>query len=136
MGGPRGSMIVPADCGWHLLAGDASALPAIARRLEELPAGAHAQVLVQLDDAADQRSLRTAASAQVQWVDSAAGWLAALREQKVPPDAGFAWCAGEAQTMKRAREVLTEHHGHPREAMRVAAYWKAGVASFHEQIDG
>lgn len=135
VGGPRGSMIIPADCPWHLLAGDASALPAMARRLEELPAGVRALVLVQLDDAADRRKLQTAARADLQWVNSTAAWLAALRNLKLPPGEGFAWCAGEAQAMKQARELLAGHHGQPREAMKVAAYWKAGVASFKEQLD-
>ena len=54
VGGPRGSLVIPLDLDWHLLAGDASALPAIARRLEELPDGAQAQVIV-LADAGDQR---------------------------------------------------------------------------------
>ena len=38
IGGPRGSRIVPMDYDWHLLVADNSGLPAIARRLEELPA--------------------------------------------------------------------------------------------------
>lgn len=37
VGGPRGSMILPPGLDWQLLVGDATALPAIARRLEELP---------------------------------------------------------------------------------------------------
>lgn len=133
--GPRGSMIIPVDYHWHLLAGDASALPAIARRLEELPPGAHALVLAQVDDTLDRRALPTAASADVQWVSSAGAWLAALRELRLPTGEGFAWCAGEAQVMKLARDIMIEHHGHPREALRVAAYWKAGVANFHERLD-
>ena len=40
IGGPRGSMVVPTDYAWYLLAGDATAAPAIGRRLGELPAGA------------------------------------------------------------------------------------------------
>lgn len=135
VGGPRGSMVIPTDYGWHLLAGDASALPAIARRLEELPAGARARVLVHVDDAADRRSFHTAAHVDLQWASSAGEWLAALRELELPPGEGFAWCAGEAQAMKQAREVLTAHHRQPRDAMKVAAYWKAGVASFKEQPD-
>jgi len=46
IGGPRGSMIIPADYGWHLLAGDTTALPAIRRRMEELPAGVRAIVII------------------------------------------------------------------------------------------
>lgn len=133
--GPRGSMVVPTDYDWHLLAGDASALPAIARRLEELPAQALALVLVEVPDAADVRSLATRARAQVQWVHSTPDFLAALRALQLPPGEGFAWCAGEAQAMKVARATLLDHHGHPLHAMRVSAYWKQGVADFHERLD-
>ena len=53
--GPRGSFVVPLDFDWHLLIGDESALPAIARRLEELPAGVPAIVLIETADPADRR---------------------------------------------------------------------------------
>ena len=33
VGGPRGSFIIPTDFDWHLLVGDETALPAVARRL-------------------------------------------------------------------------------------------------------
>lgn len=135
VGGPRGSMIVPTDYDWHLLAGDDSALPAIARRLEELPVGKHAIVLVQVNSAADERSFDTRADVQVQWVRSSEAWLAALRALKLPAGEGFAWCAGEAGTMAQARDILLLEHGHPREAMRVAAYWKPGAADFHERLE-
>ena len=42
IGGPRGSFIIPTDYAWHLLVGDETALPAIHRRLEELPTGTRA----------------------------------------------------------------------------------------------
>ncbi|MCF7697685.1 siderophore-interacting protein, partial [Mycetohabitans sp. B2] len=38
VGGPRSSLVIPTDFDWHLLIGDDTALPAIARRLDELPA--------------------------------------------------------------------------------------------------
>lgn len=135
IGGPRGSMIVPLDYAWHLLAGDASALPAIARRLEELPAGSRARVLVQVADARDERALPSAAALQVQWVRSSAEWLKGLRELPLPEGDGFVWCAGEAKVVAKARELLLTQHRHPREAMRVAAYWKQGASAFHERLE-
>lgn len=134
IGGPRGSMIVPADYDWHLLAGDASALPAIERRLAELASGARAIVLVEVADAADCRHLDTAADTQVQWVHGREHWLRALHDLRLPAGEGFAWCAGEARTMREARELLTGHHGQPRERLKVTAYWKQGAADFHERL--
>lgn len=135
IGGPRGSMIIPLDYDWHLLAGDASALPAIARRLEELPPGARARVLVQVHDAADERAFDSAAQLEVEWVRTPADWQDALQAVVLPPGEGFAWCAGEAAMMREARDTLLNRHRHPREAMRVAAYWKHGASDFHERLD-
>ena len=133
--GPRGSMIIPLDYEWHLLAGDATALPAISRRLEELPAGARAFVLASVHDKADQREFHCAARVEIRWVDSDDELLSALRALPWPAGEGFAWCAGESSTMARARELLLQDKAHPKEAMRVAAYWKRGAADFHETLE-
>ena len=68
VGGPRGSFIVPMEFDWHLLIGDDTALPAMARRLAELPAGARAEVLIEVDGPADHIALPSAAELDVQWV--------------------------------------------------------------------
>ncbi|GCL61282.1 siderophore-interacting protein [Pseudaquabacterium pictum] len=130
--GPRGSMVEPTDFDWHLLAGDASALPAIQRRLAELPADAQAIVIVQAD-AADQRLLPTAAHRTLQWVPDTAALASAIDALDLPPGEGFAWCAGEAGAMARLRDLLLAK-GQPKEAMRVSAYWKRGAASFHDEL--
>ncbi len=134
IGGPRGSMIIPADHDWHLLAGDASALPAILRRLDELPAGTVAQVLVQVDDA-DERALHSAATVRAIWVRTAAQWLRQLRDAEWPAGDGFVWLAGEARVVAQAREIVLNERQHPREALRAAAYWKQGAEAFHERLD-
>lgn len=136
IGGPRGSMIIPADYDWHLLAGDASALPAIHRRLEELPAGARAIVLVQVPHADDRRAMHSAADVQLQWVHDDVAWLRALADLELPAGDGFAWCAGEARLMPQAREIVLQGHGIARESARVAAYWKQGASDFHERLEG
>jgi len=121
---------------WHLLVGDDSALPAIARRLEELPAGTPVTAIVQAPDPAERRHLHTAAALQLHWVDDAAGCLAKLRALRLPAGEGYAWCAGEAAAMAAVRKVLVDELGVGRHAMRAAAYWKRGAAAHHENLEG
>jgi NADPH-dependent ferric siderophore reductase len=132
VGGPRGSMVVPTDFEWHLLAGDASALPAIHRRLEELPASTRVLVLLQMPDAADRRVLASLAAMELQWVDTDSEWLAALRALDLPAGRGYVWCAGESSVMATARAIVLDEKRHPKADARIAAYWKRGEADFHE----
>ena len=134
--GPKGSLIIPVDYDWHLLAGDETALPAVARRLEQLPPGARAIVLLQVADLADRRELRSRADVRVTWVGDNAELLAAVRALDLPAGEGYAWCAGEAAAMAALRRVLVEDKGHPRDAIRAAAYWKRGATAHHENLEG
>lgn len=134
--GPRGSFIVPLDHDWHLLVGDETALPAIARRLEELPAGAAVTVIAQLADAADRRSFVSAANVDLRWVDAGGDLVAAVRALTLPGGEGYAWCAGEGAAMAEVRRVLVDEKGHGRHAIRAAAYWKLGAAGHHENLEG
>ncbi|HSV34338.1 MAG TPA: siderophore-interacting protein [Ramlibacter sp.] len=134
IGGPRGSFIIPLDYEWHLLVGDDTALPAIARRLEELPAGAQARVLLQVD-AADRRLFKTAADARVVWVSEASDLIDAVRALALPAGEGYAWCAGEARMAATVRRILVDEKGHDRHAIRAAAYWKQGAVAHHENIE-
>jgi NADPH-dependent ferric siderophore reductase len=136
IGGPKGSMIVPLDYDWHLLVGDETAFPAVARRLEQLPAGARAIVILQAADAADRRDFKSAANATVTWVETDAQLLAAVRALALPDGDGYAWCAGEAACMAALRRELVDVKGHPRDAIRAAAYWKRGATGHHENLEG
>ena len=51
----------------------------------------------------------------------------------LPAGEGFAWGAGEAAAMVRVRNLLLDK-GQPKEAMRVAAYWRQGQADYHEEL--
>jgi NADPH-dependent ferric siderophore reductase len=125
IGGPKNSMVIPADYPWHLLVGDATALPAVHRRLEELPAGVRAIVRIQLDDARDRRPLETAADLDLQWLSAGANLARVVRELQLPGTEGFAWCGCEAAQAIRVRHVLIDERRHPHEAMRVSNYWHA-----------
>lgn len=133
--GPRGSFVIPLDYEWHLLVGDETAIPAVARRLEELPAGARALVILQTGDAADERQFQTAANLSLQWVRSDEEMLAAVRALPLPAGEGYAWCAGEASVMAALRRLLVEEKGHDRHAIRAAAYWKRGEVAHHQNLE-
>lgn len=136
VGGPRGSFIIPLDYDWHLFVGDETALPAISRRLEELPAGTQALVVVQVGDAGDRRAFHSAAAVSVQWVGAGQSLAGAVRAMTLPEGEGYAWCAGEAAAMAELRRALVEEKGHSRNAIRAAAYWKRGAIAHHENLEG
>jgi len=70
----------------------------------------------------------------VRWFDTAEDLVADVRALALPDGRGFAWGGGEAALMARVRAVLNDK-GVPREATRVSAYWKRGVAEHHEHLE-
>jgi NADPH-dependent ferric siderophore reductase len=143
VGGPRGSFIVPDDFDWYVFAGDETALPAIGRRLAELPAGTRAIAVIEVANAAEQQQFETKADVDVRWLhrDGAdpgqAGRLEpAVAELSLPRGDGYAWAAAEASVAKALRRVLVEKHQLPKERIKAAAYWKHGAAAVHETYDG
>lgn len=142
LGGPRGSFILPDGLPWQLLIGDDAALPAIARRLTELPAGTPVQVLLETRDAGTQLALPTAAAAQITWLHrgsaapGSSGLLAAAAGRLPKPDGdGFVWAAGESAEIAAVRQVLVSRWGLPKQQIRAASYWKRGAESHHEVMD-
>lgn len=131
LAGPRGSMVVEPALDWHWLLGDESAMPAIERRLAELPATACATVRVQLRNPADRRDWHSAAGLDLQWV---ASLDAAVQALELPPGQGFIWAAGEHAAMARLRPLLLAKPGADAKRMRIAAYWKQGDAAHHAEL--
>jgi NADPH-dependent ferric siderophore reductase len=139
IGGPRGSFIIPTDFDWHLLIGDDTALPAIARRLGELPVGTRAVVLAEVDNPADRVTFDTAANVTVTWAyregapagssDVLARTLAKL---SLPAGDYYAWVACESLTAKALRAQLIADHGANPKWMRAAGYWRRGAVAVHE----
>ena len=129
--GPRGSLVIPMGFDWHWLIGDESALPAIARRLAELPTGTAATVRIQVRNPADQRPLASAAALDLAWVDSLPG---AVQDLALPTGVGYIWAAGEAGEMAAVRKAVLAKPGVDAKRMRIAAYWKRGVADHHEDL--
>lgn len=141
LGGPRGSFILPDDLDWQQLIGDDAALPAIARRLEELPAGAQVQVLLETRNASTEPPLPTRADARITWLhrqaaDPGRGSLLTRAAQTLerPDGEGFVWAAGEASDIAALRRELVARWGLANHQIRAASYWKLGSVSHHEVI--
>jgi NADPH-dependent ferric siderophore reductase len=130
--GPGGAYAPSPDADWHLLAGDESALPAIAAALERLPVDAPARVFVEVSDPAEEQKLVTDGAAEIVWLhrgDRAVGaaLVEAVRALEFPPGAVHAFVHGEAHFVKELRHLLRVERGLPKEALSISGYWRRGV---------
>lgn len=141
IGGPRGSTVIPDDFDWWLLVGDETALPAIGRRVEALPAGVSVTTLVAVAGPEEEQRFDTAAHHRAIWVhrsperaDDPAPVLAVLRGLATPRGEGFVWIAAEATVARAARDWI-DATGHPAAWRKSSGYWKRDVANAHERFD-
>lgn len=138
--GPPGGLIVPHAYDRYLLAGDLTALPAIARRLEELPRDARGGVVVEVADAGQEIALDAPEGFEVRWLhrgDRPAGTGDALAEAvtAVSVPAGervYVWAAGEAGQLKPLRRWVRDALRLERADHDISGYWKRGVVDFDE----
>lgn len=128
--GPCGLAIAPAS--WYLLAGDETALPAIARILESLPADVEGRVLVEVAAGEDELPLRAPAGITVSWLhrdaapDAPLGPLPdAVRGLALPDrEDAFFWIACEFHALAALRTHLRAERGIPRDRMLLVPYWR------------
>lgn len=128
IGGPRGSMIVPDIFDSYLLIGDETALPAIARRLENLAANRKALVVIEVENGAEQQMLESAAQFNVIWVLREGGkdnLLTTVRQLQVPKGNLYAWVATETKVSRQIRRVLIDEHGLDEQFIKAVGYWRA-----------
>ncbi|MGB3388108.1 MAG: siderophore-interacting protein [Pseudaminobacter sp.] len=132
MTGPSGGTIGKADR--YLLAGDETALPAILRILEELPASAAVTAFIEVADAAEEQAVRTTARLDLTWLHRngrEAGTTTLLQDAVCsarwsPGDDGFAWIGCEHAAFRTLRKYLREERHMPRDNHLVVAYWRRG----------
>lgn len=125
--GPRGKLELR-SAPWHLLAGDESALPAIAAICEAFPPEERATAVVEVRDRGDELSL----AAYTHWLhrgDAAAGTpdllVRAVDQLELPAGNGRAYLMGETRAMVSLRGVL-EARGVAHDAIFVKGYWNLG----------
>ena len=126
IGGPRGSMIVPDIFDSYLLIGDETAIPAIARRLEELPAGRKVLAVIEIADAAEQQVLSSAAKVEVIWVlRGQDDLLDVVRNLTVPSGTLYSFVATETKLSRQVRRVLLDTHKVDEQYLKAVGYWRA-----------
>ena len=142
IGGPRGSMVVALEgIDAQVLIGDETALPAIARRLEELPAAVPTLVVIELDSGSERPTLPSRPAMEVAWVprDTASGSPAheiidALRRLIFPPGRCFVWVASESRAARAIRGYLRSERGLDKKWIKAAGYWQRGAEGAHDRI--
>ena len=140
--GPRGSFVIPEGFDWHLLIGDETALPAIARRLAELPAGKRVLAVVETGSPAARMTLDTRADLHMHWVHGGAaaadgiGPLERVVHRLVLPEGdGYVWAAGESSVIRAVREYLVRERGIDKSRIRAASYWRRDGGPGHEVME-
>lgn len=135
IGGPRGSIRVPEAFDWYFLAGDETALPAIGRRIEELPAGKPVLAIIEVPEKADEQVFAPRPGLAIHWIHrnglepgAENLILELLGNTAFPPGEGFAFVAGEAQMAKTVRAHLVAR-GFSNDYIRASGYWLRGEAS-------
>ncbi|WP_407659710.1 siderophore-interacting protein [Kineococcus indalonis] len=128
--GPGGAYSPDPAAPWHLMVGDASALPAIAASLERVPAGARTVAVVQVHGPAEEQPLPCPGELRVHWQHSAApdpgGLLELLRSLELPAGAPHAFVHGEADCVRAVRRWVRTDLGVPRELLSASGYWRRG----------
>lgn len=137
MAGPRGSMVIPEEYDWHLLIGDETALPAMTRRIAELPASKTVMAVLETDDPQLQHLLPVHDGLRAYYVQRQANQplqLAQKVQQLVLPEGiGFAWAAAESAVAKAVRAELVAK-GLENTQIRASSYWRQGDAGVHETL--
>lgn len=132
--GPRGSFVIPQGFDWHLMVGDETALPAIGRRLEELPKGTKVYVIALVEDSAEEQTFSSQADVNITWLHrngtqtQSQPLVEAVRSFTLPDGEGYIWGGGEASQMRAISQYLLEEKGVDKSRVRVSNYWKQGSA--------
>jgi NADPH-dependent ferric siderophore reductase len=115
-----------------LLAGDETALPAIARIAAGLDADADARIFIEVESEAERQSLPSAARIEPVWLyrngrqAGTTGCLQALIHDQTlnAADDRFIWVAGEQSEAAAIRHLLREERRFDRKNHMIAAYWR------------
>ncbi len=136
--GPGGAYTPDPAADWHLLAGDESAIPAIAAALEALPANAIGKVFIEVAGQEDEIPLTAPESVEVKWVyrggradlvpEERAGDFAPLIEAVTAAE----WLPGQVHVFIHGEAQTVMHNLRPyiRKERDVSAKWASSISGY------
>ncbi|MEU8919195.1 siderophore-interacting protein [Streptomyces nigrescens] len=129
--GPGGAYVPEAAADWHLLAGDESALPAIAASLARMPAGVPVHAFIEVAGPEERQELDAPAGAEISWLYRGGApvgreLVAAVRALEFPSGRVQAFVHGEAGFVKELRRLLRVEREVAREDLSISGYWRTG----------
>lgn len=130
--GPGGAYLPSADADWHLLAGDESAIPAIAASLERLPDGVPARAFIEVSGPDEEQKIETTGDAEIVWLhrgDRPVGELLvdAVKELEFPAGTPQVFVHGEAGFVRELRGHLRLERNLSRDQLSISGYWRRGL---------
>src|SRR5690625_1758850 len=139
--GPRANVIYPENYSLYVLAGDETAIPAIRRFTEELPAGVEARLVLSVANAAEKQDLDLPEGMELTWVDRSTegveGLERAVRNLSLPAgDDWYVFAAGEVGELRPLREYFRQELGLPKERVHVSGYWRRGTVNLDHHNTG
>ena len=125
--GPKSTSSQPQGADWILAAGDATALPALSRWLEEWPDGQRGQFFILVDEHSHRQQLPCPDGVEITWLFRSNGHTLfdAISATDWWDGEVFAWVAGESASLKPIRRWLQEAKGLRKHQMHFSGYWKS-----------
>lgn len=134
--GPRdGGFRLPAGASRIILAGDATALPALQAIAKSLPANISVEMYAEVGSAEDRQVVQSAATLHIRWLEEHGTPGKALRDtvmgERDPVVADYVWIAGESGAVRALRAHYQLAKLDPAK-ISAKGYWKVGEAAHRE----
>lgn len=130
------------EADWYFLIGDETALPAIERMLEELPAAARGHAFITVPDQDERRAIDNRTQIEVRWLlrnSNEDRHLLDMVRALVPPPGQkpFLWVGAESRFARALKKVAREEFGLDRRQFLIIGYWKEGMSEtdYHDHHD-
>lgn len=128
--GPKSSAVLPEDTGHIILLGDETALPAIARYLDERPSPAPVTGAIIIPNEESKIDLRLTEQDSIQWITGSSQNPQLLDETiralPIQQDAAtYIFAAGESRALLPVRRYLSRELGFTKGQLNITGYWHA-----------